>query len=239
MATSTTNLGLIKPDGTDKIRIAQINQNMDTLDSKIGAVGNTDLQSQVSANNAAISTLNDKISHIDQDTNITDLGNIPINTQGRIKLDGSLRPTTETGLYNYECIGNVAYRTLTVSSVVSNNKWIKSYNNGTWSGWQQLTTGSVSFTDLGALTFPFTLNIPSNSRNILFINGPYSNRGVGMVMIPCNTSGAAYPKEIGGSAFSFSSTTNKVTINDATAGATTALVICLTCMGSAVSVATS
>ena len=58
MATSTTNLGLIKPDGTDKIRIAQINQNMDTLDTKIGAVGNTDLQAQVSANNAAIATLN-------------------------------------------------------------------------------------------------------------------------------------------------------------------------------------
>lgn len=49
MATTTTNLALIKPAGTDKIRIAQINSNMDTLDSKIGPVGNTSLQAQVNA----------------------------------------------------------------------------------------------------------------------------------------------------------------------------------------------
>jgi len=53
MATSTTNLGLIKPAGTDKIRIAQINSNMDVIDTKMGAVGNTPLQTQVN-------TVNDK-----------------------------------------------------------------------------------------------------------------------------------------------------------------------------------
>lgn len=47
MATTTTNLALIKPAGTDKIRIAQINSNMDTIDAKIGPVGSTNLQSQV------------------------------------------------------------------------------------------------------------------------------------------------------------------------------------------------
>ena len=49
MATQTTNLGLTKPAGTDKIRIAQINGNMDILDTKIGSVGDTALQAQVSA----------------------------------------------------------------------------------------------------------------------------------------------------------------------------------------------
>lgn len=49
MATSTTNLGLIKPAGTDKIRIAQINGNMDVIDEKVGPVGNTSLQAQVNA----------------------------------------------------------------------------------------------------------------------------------------------------------------------------------------------
>ena len=53
MATTTQNLGLIKPAGTDKIRIAQINSNMDTLDTKIGPVGSTPLQTQ--ATNAATS----------------------------------------------------------------------------------------------------------------------------------------------------------------------------------------
>ena len=54
MATSTTNLGLTKPAGTDKIRIAQINGNMDILDEKIGAVGNTSLQAQVTSQNQAM-----------------------------------------------------------------------------------------------------------------------------------------------------------------------------------------
>lgn len=61
MATSTTNLGLTKPAGTDKIRIAQINGNMDILDEKIGAVGNTSLQAQVTSQNEAITALNGKI----------------------------------------------------------------------------------------------------------------------------------------------------------------------------------
>lgn len=50
MATTTQNLGLIKPAGTDKIRIAQINSNMDTIDAKMGPVGSTPLQTQVTAN---------------------------------------------------------------------------------------------------------------------------------------------------------------------------------------------
>ena len=57
MATSTTNLGLTKPAGTDKIRIAQINGNMDILDEKIGAVGNTSLQAQLTSQNQAITAI--------------------------------------------------------------------------------------------------------------------------------------------------------------------------------------
>ena len=53
MATTTQNLGLIKPAGTDKIRISQINSNMDTIDAKMGPVGSTPLQTQ--ATNAAAS----------------------------------------------------------------------------------------------------------------------------------------------------------------------------------------
>ena len=53
MATTTQNLGLIKPAGTDKIRIAQINSNMDTLDAKIGPVGSTSLQAQINNKDSA------------------------------------------------------------------------------------------------------------------------------------------------------------------------------------------
>lgn len=47
MATNTTNLNLIKPAGSERVQISQINQNMDILDEKIGAVGNTSLQEQI------------------------------------------------------------------------------------------------------------------------------------------------------------------------------------------------
>ena len=59
MATSTTNLGLIKPAGTDKIRIAQINGNMDIIDEKVGAVGNTSLQTQVTGLGVNLTGLED------------------------------------------------------------------------------------------------------------------------------------------------------------------------------------
>ena len=64
MAGSTTNLGLIKPLGSEKIRIAQINQNSDTLDAAIGAVGSTSLQAQVSAIEDGIAIVANGDSHV-------------------------------------------------------------------------------------------------------------------------------------------------------------------------------
>ena len=36
MARYTPNLGLVKPDGTDKVAISQLNSNMDILDEHVG-----------------------------------------------------------------------------------------------------------------------------------------------------------------------------------------------------------
>ena len=47
MATYTTNLGLKKPAQSDKIRIADINNNMDDIDAAFGAVGNTSVATQL------------------------------------------------------------------------------------------------------------------------------------------------------------------------------------------------
>ena len=72
MATSTANLGLIKPSGTDKIRIAQINQNMDIIDSAIGAAASgTTLQEQISSNNQAIVKQQESLAYIVGNTNTT------------------------------------------------------------------------------------------------------------------------------------------------------------------------
>lgn len=49
MATYTTNLNLKKPAQSDKIRIADINNNMDDLDAAFGAVGTESLAAQLGA----------------------------------------------------------------------------------------------------------------------------------------------------------------------------------------------
>ena len=57
MASTTTNIGLTKPAGTDQALISAINGNMDIIDTKMGAVGNTSVQSQ-------ITSLSDQIANI-------------------------------------------------------------------------------------------------------------------------------------------------------------------------------
>ena len=47
MATYTTNLNLKKPAQSDKIRIADINNNMDDIDATFGAIGNDSVATQI------------------------------------------------------------------------------------------------------------------------------------------------------------------------------------------------
>lgn len=47
MATYTTNLSLKKPDQSDKIRIADINGNMDDVDAAFGAIGTSSVATQL------------------------------------------------------------------------------------------------------------------------------------------------------------------------------------------------
>jgi len=63
MATQTTNLGLTKP-GYDEAAdvVPAVNNNMDTLDEKMGAVpANTSVQAQITANAQAIAKLDESI----------------------------------------------------------------------------------------------------------------------------------------------------------------------------------
>ncbi len=56
MSTSqTTNLHLVKPDDSEYPDVSVINANMDTIDAKMGAVGNTSLQGQIDALGESVS----------------------------------------------------------------------------------------------------------------------------------------------------------------------------------------
>ena len=74
MATSTTNLGLTKPAYSDDADIADINDNMDILDAKIGAVGNTSVQNQINSASASISANAQNIGKLKGDVAITEDG---------------------------------------------------------------------------------------------------------------------------------------------------------------------
>ena len=64
MATTTTNIGLTKPSGSDRVQIAQLNLNSDIIDEKIGPVGNTSLQDQITAINNNLGSMDTKMLNI-------------------------------------------------------------------------------------------------------------------------------------------------------------------------------
>lgn len=57
MASTTPNIGLTLPTGTDGWKRSVINGNFSILDTKIGAVGNTPLQTQINTLSSKITTL--------------------------------------------------------------------------------------------------------------------------------------------------------------------------------------
>lgn len=67
---NTTNLNLVKPAGTDHALVSVINGNMDIIDSKVGAIPeNESAQSQITALNNQIATLNTAVSNTNQNNN--------------------------------------------------------------------------------------------------------------------------------------------------------------------------
>ena len=63
MATYTTNLSLKKPATSDKIRIADINGNFDTLDSTIGSVGSDSIGQNIKNLGGAIAIISNNNTH--------------------------------------------------------------------------------------------------------------------------------------------------------------------------------
>ena len=60
---------------------------------------------------------------------------------------------------------------------------------------------------------PRALTIPSNSRSVIFLVGPYATKGHAVITVACNASGNVYPVVIGGTV-SASGGTNSLTLTD-------------------------
>lgn len=87
----------------------------------------------------AFNAVSDKIAHIDTSTSITDLLSIPLNSQGRILIAGSVSPSVGNALnVNYSCVGTDTNRTLTIIHSQSGTTWINTYSDSEWKGWTQV-----------------------------------------------------------------------------------------------------
>ena len=128
MASTTTNIGLTKPAGTDQALISAINGNMDIIDTKMGAVGNTSVQGQITA-------LSDQIANVSESTTITNLSDVPVNSQGRLSFSAGVSPTGSAGTFNYSCIGSSARRSMTAYDTITNKFYNNALGGSGWVGW--------------------------------------------------------------------------------------------------------
>ena len=150
MATTTTNLSLKKPALDDDALIADINNNMDTLDSTIGAPSSA---SGVTGNDAfsKINTLNGKINSNANSTNdiLADALNCTeskfFNGSG-----GSYTGTVPSTNYKWATFmvnvkGTIKY---VIAHAPENKIAINTYDNGAWQGWQELAlNSSITFSN--------------------------------------------------------------------------------------------
>ena len=75
---------------------------------------------------------------------------------------------------------------------------------------------------------PLNVIVPTNSRHMLLVVGPYSNRGHCIYTIACNASGASYGVLIGGTSdmpFSINGSDNILTITSTSESANVLCVV--------------
>ena len=85
-----------------------------------------------------ITSLNGKIQNVDTTTVITNLTDIPLNSQGRIRLGSAVSPTGAEAVFNYICLGTAGKTTLEVNYTNTNRTFVNTNEGGTWTGWKEL-----------------------------------------------------------------------------------------------------
>ena len=110
-------------------------------------------KAQVIANIGALSQteFNSKNAYSNTSATISDLSNVPLNAQGRIKLGSSVSPIGSDLLCNFSCIGTSQYRVLTITNTYANNTYVISMQAGTWGKWYSASESSN--TSLKGLTW--------------------------------------------------------------------------------------
>ena len=160
MATQTTNLGLTKP-GYDEAAdiVPAVNNNMDTLDEKIGPVPeNTSIQAQITANAQAIAKLDESIA---------------------IVSNGNTHAAIAAGQYVYiKGHGTLAEGLYTANSAISANATLSNSNVTAVPGGGLNALNSKITTQQGTISVPSGVTNQDatcfKSGNIVVLNGRLS-----------------------------------------------------------------
>jgi len=198
MAGSTTNLGLTKPTYSEDADIAVINTNMDTLDSKIGAVGSTSLQAQITSANEAMSTYT-----ISSNT----LANVEsaLATFGATLGENEIRKirfniSTASGVFASQ--GYMG----TIKRYAQSDRYVVEVQNTVYTGDGEIITGTyynnawkwraiyqdvarfqgieiASETDIDSLTTPGNYYSPNSARSATLVHAPFSDSGFSLKVV--------------------------------------------------------
>lgn len=157
MATYTTNLGLKKPAQSDKIRIADFNNNADNIDAAIGADFGQNSKPSI---NSAINSLADGLAIVAQ---------------------GDVHAAIAAGQFVYvRGHGTLAEGLYVAQSAISANGSLTSSNltADTSGGLNALNSNKLSFSSVGSLTSssPVSFTVQSNTFGMLAIVGTVTGR---------------------------------------------------------------
>lgn len=145
------------------------------------AVGTTlSLSNLTQITDGAVNDVFDFVSHVDTDTVITNLSDIPSNSKGRIKLAASVSPLGTEGTYQFLNLGIPGSGNLFVWGVGQNKSWMnRKISGSSWQGWYSVedtilpqkmipdATSSASRTyTLAASARYFLVALSGNSANV-------------------------------------------------------------------------
>lgn len=125
MATTTPNIGLTLPVGTDGWKRSVINGNFSILDTKIGAVGNTPLQTQINTLSSKLAIKSHTVQNVTTDTNASFNSGLMVADAIIVGVNATVGTgfITVAGVYNGEWVmqvRNFANGTLKTNSNIGN-----------------------------------------------------------------------------------------------------------------------
>lgn len=137
MASTTPNIGLTLPTGTEGWKRSVINGNFTILDTKIGAVGNTSLQSQINTLSSHIES-RFTIPYDGTSTPTQKFENAPVGFSVVSVIQGKEGNPTSDGAWTIMQFKPDTYNQYGIQMAVQTNStklYLRRLYAGTWSGW--------------------------------------------------------------------------------------------------------